>query len=118
MEDLIQLNLQNYEDDVLEVVETASKELKIDRKLKIIEQTWAGLALDFVQFKDSEVSVIKISEEIIEELEAHQMELQTMIGMGKFVAFFRNRVSGWQTVLGNVEMCLKHVTHLFLPGSQ
>ena len=107
MEDLIQLNLQNYEDDVLEVVETASKELKIDRKLKIIEQTWAGLALDFVQFKDSEVSVIKISEEIIEELEAHQMELQTMIGMGKFVAFFRNRVSGWQTVLGNVEMCLK-----------
>ena len=43
MDDLIQLNLQNYEDDVLEIVETASKELKIDRKLKIIEQTWAGL---------------------------------------------------------------------------
>ena len=107
MDDLIQLKLHNFEDDVLEIVETASKELKIDRKLKIIEQTWAGLALNFVQFKDSDISVIRVSEEIIEELEAHQMELQTMIGMGKFVAFFRNRVSGWQSTLGNVEMCLK-----------
>ena len=49
MDDLIQLK-PHFEDDVLEIVETASKELKIDRKLKIIEQTWAGLALNFVQF--------------------------------------------------------------------
>jgi dynein heavy chain len=107
MEDLFALKLHLFEEDVLEVVETASKELKIDRKLKIIEQTWASLALEFVPFKESEVEIIKVSEEIIEELEAHQMELQTMIGMGKFVAFFRQRVLGWQNVLGNVEMCLK-----------
>ena len=42
--------------------------------------------------QDTEMSVIKPSEELVESLEAHQMELQTMVGMGKFVDFFRYRL--------------------------
>jgi dynein heavy chain len=51
--------------------------------------------------------VVKPSEELVESLEAHQMELQTMVGMGKFVDFFRERVNSWQSTLGNVEETLK-----------
>lgn len=47
------------------------------------------------------------SEEVIENLESHQLELQTMIGMGKFVDFFRDRVLHWQGTLGQMEDVLK-----------
>merc|ERR1719482_1253174 len=51
--------------------------------------------------------VIKLSEEVIESLDAHQLDLQTMIGMGKFVEFFKDRVLKWQGSLGNVQETVK-----------
>ena len=50
---------------------------------------------------------MNFSEEVIENLESHQLELQTMIGMGKFVDFFRDRVLHWQGTLGQMEDVLK-----------
>lgn len=38
--DLLALKLHEHVDDVSEVVETASKELKIENKLKSIEELW------------------------------------------------------------------------------
>ena len=35
------------------------------------------------------------------------MQLQTMVGMGRFVDFFRQRLDKWQAQLGNVEQVLK-----------
>ena len=40
---------------------------------------------------------------MIEALDAHQLELQTMIGMGKFVEFFKTGVEEWQVKLSNVQ---------------
>ena len=110
LSDISSLEIENYEDAVLDVVETAMKELKIDRKLKLIESVWDELELGFKQHKESDISLIYVTEEVIEELEAHQMELQTMIGMGKYVAFFRDEVTGWQKTLGNVDVCMKKWT--------
>jgi dynein heavy chain len=107
LENLIALKLHLHADDVSEIVETANKELKVDNKLKGIEQTWASLQLEFVQHKDTDIRILKVPDEVIEALEGHQLELQTMIGMGKFVDFFRARVTGWQKQLGNVESVLK-----------
>lgn len=88
-------------------METASKELKIERKLKDIEASWRVMELDYVPHNDSEMCLIRPSEEVIEGLETHQLELQTMIGMGKFVDYFRDRVLEWQSTLGTVEDVLK-----------
>ena len=44
---------------------------------------------------------------MIEGLESHQLELQSMIGMGKFVDFFKDRVLSWQSTLGSVEDVIK-----------
>ena len=107
LQDLLNLKLHLHVEHVEDVVETATKELKIEKKLQGIEETWAGLALEYVPHKDSDVRVIKASDEVVESLEAHQMELQTMIGMGKFVDYFRDRVTSWQRDLGNVESVLK-----------
>lgn len=67
---------------------------------------------DFVQHKDSEIVIIKPSEEVVESLESHQLELQSIIGMGKFVDYFRDRVMGWQQSLGLVEEVIKEWVHV------
>jgi dynein heavy chain len=105
--DLWDLNLPEFGEEVLECVETATKEAKIEKKLKMISEVWAGLCLDYKQYKETDIMMILVSEEVMEALETHQMELQSMIGMGKFVEFFKKEVSEWQKTLGNVEETLK-----------
>ena len=65
------------------------------------------MILDYVSHNDTEMFLIRPSEEVIEGLEGNQLELQTMIGMGKFVDFFRERVLHWQNSLGQMEDVLK-----------
>uniref|UniRef100_H3HCG5 AAA+ ATPase domain-containing protein n=1 Tax=Phytophthora ramorum TaxID=164328 RepID=H3HCG5_PHYRM len=105
--DLLKLNLHLHVDDVGEIVETANKEQKIEKKLKMIEELWQRLTLEYVPHKDSGTFVVKPSEEVVESLESNQLELQTMIGMGKFVEFFKDRVLASQKTLGHVEEVLK-----------
>jgi dynein heavy chain len=95
LDDLLALELHVHADDVSEIVETANKELKIEKKLGLIEGAWSGLELEYVPHKDSDVHTVKASDEVVENLEEHQMELQSMIGMGKFVDYFRDRVELW-----------------------
>lgn len=105
--DLLKLQLHFHVDDVGEIIETANKEQKIDKKLTGMEQLWKRLGLEYVAHKDSETFVIKPSEEVIESLESNQLELQTMASMGKFVEFFKDRVHTCQKMLGNVEEVIK-----------
>ncbi|KDO31249.1 hypothetical protein SPRG_03866 [Saprolegnia parasitica CBS 223.65] len=105
--DLLKLELHLHVDDVGEIVETANKEQKIEKKLTLIEDLWHRLTLDYVPHKDSGTFVIKPSEEVVESLESNQLELQTMVGMGKFVEFFKDRVLASQKSLGHVEEVLK-----------
>lgn len=107
MDDMMQLNLHSHVEDVSMIVETAQKELKIENKLEVIEAAWKDMVLHYVPHKDTEMFVVRPSEELVESLEAHQMELQSMVGMGKFVDFFRDRVMHWQKTLGSVEEVLK-----------
>lgn len=106
-EDTVKLNLHQHTEDVEEIVETANKELKIERKLRDIENVWRVMTLEYTPHNDTEMFLVKLSEEVIENLESHQLELQTMIGMGKFVDFFRDRVLQWQGTLGSMEDVLK-----------
>ena len=98
-------------EEVLDIVETAQKELKIDRKLKAIDAAWKELNLGFKPYREDEgedsIQIMVYGEDVVEALEAHQMELQGMVGMGRFVDFFRSQVENWQKTLGNIEDTLK-----------
>lgn len=107
MDDMMELNLHSHVEDVSMIVEMAQKELKIENKLEIIETAWKDMELHYMPHKDTEMFVVKPSEELVESLEGHQMELQSMVGMGKFVDFFRDRVTQWQKTLGMIEEVLK-----------
>lgn len=77
----------------METVEVATKELKVETRLRNIEDRWKEEQLGFVRHRDTEVFVLYGADEVLEALEDHQMQLQGMAGMGKFVDFFRQEVS-------------------------
>lgn len=76
----------------MEAVEVATKELKVETRLRNIEDRWKEEQLAFVRHRDTEVFVLIGADEVLEALEDHQMQLQGMAGMGKFVDFFRQEV--------------------------
>lgn len=105
--DVLILELHKHADDVIEIVEVATKERKVEVKLSGIDNSWSSLTLQFTDFRDTDVQVLVPPEEIIETLEEHQLQLQTMIGMGRFVDYFRDEVMSWQKKLSMVETSIK-----------
>lgn len=92
LEDALSLDLHKYVDACMEAVEVATKELKVETRLRNIEIRWKEEQLGFVRHRDTEVFVLFGADEVLEALEDHQMQLQGMAGMGKFVDFFREEV--------------------------
>ena len=107
LDDLFALNLHLHVEAVQEVIEVAAKELKVESKLRIIEDLWNKMELKFDRHRDTEVYCISPPDLILETLEEHHLQLGGMAGMGKFVDFFRSNVSKWQKTLGEVETTLK-----------
>ena len=107
LDDMLSLKLHTHVEQASEIVDTANKEQKIEKKMDEIEAAWRIYTLDYKQHKDSDVRVPAASDEVLESLDAHQMELQGIVGMGKVMEFFRARVDVAQKNLGTVEEVLK-----------
>ena len=107
LEEMLALGLHRHAEMTSEIVDTANKEQKIEKKMDEIEAAWKVFALEFVQHKDMDIRVVKASDEVMEALDAHQMELQGIVGMGKVMEYFRARVDLAQKNLGSVEEVLK-----------
>ncbi|KAE9226456.1 Dynein beta chain, flagellar outer arm [Phytophthora fragariae] len=56
---------------------------------------------------EGDIMILKMPNVVIECLEEHQLQLQTMAATGKFVAYFKDKVFEWQLRLGNVDTILK-----------
>jgi len=107
LDDMMTLKLHEHKEEIEEIVETAMKELKIERKLKEIENVWGEMMLEYIPHKETEMFVPRPSEEVVEGMEAHQMELQAIYGMGKFMEYFKERVLHWQVLLRTVDDTLR-----------
>ena len=98
---LITLHLDEFEEDVGEIVNRAQKEEKMEQALEKITKTWKTLEFQFSQHKDTDIFMIKLSEEDFETLEDHQLQVQNMMG-SRYLATFEQEVTGWQKNLSNV----------------
>lgn len=107
LNDILKLGLENYSENVNDLVEIATKELKIENRLNQIEINWNKYTLNFTRHRDTDVFIISQPDEILDALEENHLHLQSMSGMGRYVDFFRDRVTNWQTLLGEVESTLK-----------
>ena len=101
LEDLLKLQLHNFEDDVGEIVNCAQKEEKMEQSLKKIASTWVNLEFIFTQHKDTDVQLVKLSEEDFECLEDHQLQVQNMMG-SRYKETFKTEVETWQKTLSGV----------------
>jgi len=104
LEDLLSLKLFKYVDDVSELVDMSMKEAKIEKKLKMIENSWVTKMLTFEEYKDTKL--LCPLDEIIETLEQHSMDLMSMMSQGKFVEFFKDQVGHWLKTLRKVDSVL------------
>ncbi len=100
MDDLVQLNLFKYTDDVVELVESATREARIEGKLKNIERTWDDQQFEFKEYK--ETYILGPMEEIVEFVDTHQMELMQMLS-GKDVDEFKDKVVYWLKAVRTVD---------------
>ena len=69
--DMMILNLHEHKEEVFKIVETVLKEIKIEKKLKEIEDVWSSMLLDYGQYKDTVVYIPYLVEEVDKGIEAH-----------------------------------------------
>ena len=97
---LMELGLHKYTLDVEEITEKANKEAKHEETLKNLENTWSQANFIMNFYKDSDVPLLKLEDEIVEQLESDQMAIQSIVG-GRY-AHFKKEASEWQKALGAV----------------
>ena len=73
----------------------------MEQALKKITSTWVNLEFQFAQHKDTDIYMIKLSEEDFETLQDHQLQVQNMMG-SRYLSTFETEVTGWQKNLSNV----------------
>ena len=71
--DLLALNLHKFEDEVRNIVDKATKELSMEKTLKELDTTWAGIEFESQRHRRTGVMLLKSSEELIETLEDNQV---------------------------------------------
>lgn len=106
LDELLALNLYRYEDDVKNIVDKAVKEMAMEKQLKDINATWSVMKFDYEDHSRSGLKILRMSEELIEVLEDHQVQLLNMLS-SKFVGFFFNSVNEWQHTLSNVDQVIR-----------
>ena len=73
----------------------------MEQALEKIEIIWKSLEFQFVQHKQTDIQMIKLSEEDFETLEDHQVQVQNMMG-SRYLSTFEKQVTSWQKNLSSV----------------
>ncbi|XP_055973719.1 dynein axonemal heavy chain 9 [Sorex fumeus] len=95
---LLQLQLHHFEDEVRGIVDKAVKEMGMEKMLKELQITWAGMEFQYELHPRTSVPLLQSDEDLIEVLEDNQVQLQNLM-TSKYIAFFLEEVSGWQKKL-------------------
>lgn len=97
---LIDLNLHKHVNEVDDITEKANKEAKHEETLKNLESTWSTVNFIMTFYKDTDVPLLKLEDEIVEQLESDQMAVQSIIGSR--YGHFKKEAAEWQRTLGLV----------------
>ena len=105
--DILSMELYEYEVAVNEVVDKAQKEAKIEKKLKQIDSNWIKQEFEFYDEKEYETKLFQPLDNMIEMLDTNQMDLMGMMSQGKYVEYFKNTVEEWRERLKLVDNVTK-----------
>jgi dynein heavy chain len=91
------LNLHKFVVEVDEITEKASKEAKHEDTLTNLEATWSSVNFTMTFYKDTDVPLLKLEDDIVEQLEGDQMAIQSIVGSR--YGHFKEEASEWQKTL-------------------
>jgi dynein heavy chain len=69
LQDVYNLNLQDYKEDVEEITDQAKQEAKMEKTLAKLEEIWKDIKFDFFQHKNTDVFMIRLTDEHFDLLE-------------------------------------------------
>lgn len=76
LQQLLDLELHKFEEEVGEIVDQAGKEEKMETALGKLNEVWAKLEFQFVPHKDTKYFTVKMAEEDFEAMEDNQVLVQ------------------------------------------
>lgn len=106
LEELLNLNLHSYEEEVRNIVDKATKEMAMEKTLKEIENSWTTMEFSTDLHPRTGIKLLTASDILIETLEADQVQLQNML-QTKYIAFFQDQVSSWQKGLSQADQVIQ-----------
>lgn len=111
LRELLNLNLHDFEEDVRHTVDRAVNEMAMTKTLADIESTWQSLHFEFDVHAKSSVKLLRISEELIETLEEHQVQVHNM-STSKYISYFEREFSEWARSLAQAEHVIRTWTEV------
>ena len=110
LRDLLDLNLHQFSEQVEEITDKATREAKHEETLKTLESTWATIVFGMTLYKNTDVPILKLTEEDNELLEADQLALQGMVS-SRYVHFKPQSLEwqGWLGAVSDVTQCLAEI---------
>jgi len=101
LRDVYNLNLNKYQEDVEEITDQARQEAKMEKTLVKLEETWKDITFEFSQHKNTDLKLIRISEENFEMLEENQVAVTSMFS-SRYLATFEEKCVYWQKSLAAI----------------
>lgn len=101
LQDIYDLNLQDYKEDVEEITDQAKQEAKMEKTLKKLNETWKDIKFDFYQHKNTDVWMIRLTDENFDLLEENTNQASSMQS-SRYIATFETEVERWTKSLSNI----------------
>ncbi len=101
LRDVYNLNLNKYVEDVEEITDQARQEAKMEKTLVKLEGTWKDVPFEFSQHKNTDLKLIRLSEENFEMLEENQVAVTSMFS-SRYLSTFEERCVYWQKSLAGI----------------
>nr|CAD7568025.1 unnamed protein product [Timema californicum] len=105
---IMEMNMQNFSEDINEISNAASMELQIEMGLKLISENWAEIFVEMEAYKEKGMYCLKAVDKIFETLEDNQVSLGTMKST-RFVEPFIKQVDYWERTLSTIMEVLEIV---------
>ena len=100
LNDLISFDLHKYISNIEEISDKAAKEAKHEETLQQLESSWSEVNFTMTPYKETDIPLIKLNEDVVEQLESDQMAVQSIVGSR--YSHFKTQAQGWQKTLNAV----------------
>mmetsp|Transcript_28691 Transcript_28691/g.25703 ORF Transcript_28691/g.25703 Transcript_28691/m.25703 type:complete len:350 (-) Transcript_28691:1344-2393(-) len=96
---LLTTEIEEFKDEIEEISGNATGQAQIERSVEAIRKKWTELEFIIQKYRDSKDKfIVGTVEEIVQTLEEHQMNVQTMLGT-RYVHEIRSLVEEWEKKL-------------------